>query len=116
MRPKALALAAAFAVSSVFFIDVCGLVFGCGCRSLWAGASEACNIHHAASPHCPWCEHPAAAGAVAFAAVALVQALILMGPGRAGLPLRFAVALLSFPVTAGLVGTIQGILWDYWSG
>ncbi|MGH9388328.1 MAG: hypothetical protein ACRD1Z_01850 [Vicinamibacteria bacterium] len=115
MRKKALALAAAIGVSSVFFIDVCGLVFGCGCRSLWAGASEACNIHHAAGPHCPWCAHPVAAGAVAYAAMALVQALILFGPGGAGLPLRFTLALLSFPMTAGLVGTIQGILWDYWA-
>jgi len=117
MRKKALALAATIGVSSIFFIDVCGLVFGCGCRSLWAGAAVACNIHHAAGPHCPWCAHPAA-GAVAFAAIALVQGLILFGPApqRApGLPRRFALALLSFPVTAGLVGTIQGILWDYWS-
>jgi len=115
MRPKALALAAAIAVSSVFFIDACGLVFGCGCRSLWAGASEACNVHHAAGPHCPWCAHPVAGGATAFAAMALVQAAIVFRPGRAGIPLRFALALLSFPVVAGLLGTIQGILWDYWS-
>jgi hypothetical protein len=114
MRRKALALAAAIAISAVLFIDVCGLVFGCGCRSLWAGASIACNIHHAQGPHCPWCAHPMAAGAVAFAAMALVQGWILLGPGRAGIPLRLALALLSFPVIAGVVGILQGVLWDYW--
>ncbi len=114
MRGKAFLLVALFALSSVFFIDVCGLVFGCGCRSLWAGASEACNIHSEAPPHCPWCAHPIAAGAVAFAAMAMVQTAIVLGPGRAGLLLRFALALLSFPVTAGLVGTVQGFLWEYW--
>ncbi len=113
MRAKTFALAAAIVLSSVLFIDVCGLVFGCGCRSLWAGAALACNIHQAAGPHCPWCAHPAAGGAVAFAAVALVQASILWGPGRSRLPLRFALALLSFPAVALLVGTIQGFLWDY---
>jgi hypothetical protein len=115
MRPKVLALAAALAVSTVFFIDVCGFVFGCGCRSLWAGAAEACNVHHPEGPHCPWCAHPAAAGAVAFAAMALVQGWIVFRRGRAGLPLRFALALLSFPLVTGLVGTLQGVLWDYWS-
>src|SRR5512145_216588 len=115
MRFKVPVLAAAMALSSIFFIDVCGLVFGCGCRSLWAGAAFACNIHNDAPPHCPWCAHPAAAGAVAFAAMALVQGRIVLGPGRAGLPLRFALALLSFPLVAGLVGFVQGILWDYWS-
>ena len=114
MRLKYLALAAAIAISLIFFIDVCGLVFGCGCRSLWAGAAEACNVHNPEGPRCPWCAHPAAAGAVAFAAMAIVQALIVFGPGRAGLPLRFALALVSFPLTTGLVGVVQGFLWDYW--
>jgi len=115
MRPKALALAAAIAVSSLLLVDVCGLVFGCGCRSLWAGAAVACDIHNAFGPHCPWCAHPLAAGAVAFLAMAAVQALILLGPGRAGVKLRFALALLAFPLTAGLVGAAHGFLWDYWS-
>jgi hypothetical protein len=114
MHKRVLALAVALLVCSFFFIDVCGLVFGCGCRSLLAGAAAACNVHHASPPHCPWCAHPAAGGAVAFAAMAGVQAWILLTPGRASLPLRFALALLSFPATAGLVGALQGILWDYW--
>jgi hypothetical protein len=117
MRLKLLALGAAIAISSVFFIDVCGLVFHCGCRSLWAGASSACNIHKASpegGPHCPWCAHPLAAGAVAFVAVAGVQALVLLGRGRGGLAPRLAIALLSFPVTAALIGAVQGFLWDYW--
>lgn len=114
MRERALALAAAILVTSVFFIDVCGLVFGCGCRSLWAGAAAACNIHHALPPHCPWCAHPAAGGAVAAAAIAGMQAWILLRAGRAGLGLRFTLALVAFPAIAGLLGTLQGILWDYW--
>jgi hypothetical protein len=115
MLRKVLTLAAALSASSLFLLDVCGLVFGCGCRSLWSGAAAACNIHHASPPHCPWCAHPGAGGAVAVAAIAAVQAWILFRRGRPGLPLRFALALLSFPLTSGLVGTIQGFLWDYWS-
>lgn len=117
MRSRALALGAAIAVSSIFFLDVCGLVFDCGCRSLWAGASSACNIHDPSpegGPHCPWCAHPLTAGAVAFLAAASVQALFLLGPGRLGVPSRFFLALLSFPITAGFIGAVQGLLWDYW--
>lgn len=112
---RIVALGTAVLVSSIFFIDVCGLVFACGCRSLWAGAATACNIHHGSGPHCPWCAHPLAAGAVAFLAMVAVQAGIVLGPGRSGATLRFALALLSFPATAGLVGAVQGFLWDYWS-
>ena len=39
---------------------------------------------------------------------------VLFRRGRAGLLLRFALALLSFPLVTGLVGTLQGFLWDYW--
>jgi hypothetical protein len=115
MQRKVLTLAAALFASSLFFLDLCGLVFSCGCRSLWSGGAAHCNIHNPSPPHCPWCAHPAAGGAVAVAAIAAVQGWILFRRGRAGLPLRFALALLSFPVTAGLVGRIQGFLWDYWS-
>jgi hypothetical protein len=112
---KGLVLAAALSVTLAFFIDVCGLVFGCGCHSLLAGAAAECNIHNETPPHCPWCAHPGAGGAVAVAAIAFVQAFILFRPGRARLPLRFLLAVLSFPVTAAAVGALQGILWDYWS-
>jgi hypothetical protein len=115
MRGKALALAAALSLTLVFLIDVCGLVFGCGCRSLASGAAAACNVHHASPPHCPWCAHPFAGGAVAVAAIASVQAWILWRPGRAKLPLRFVLAVLSFPLTAAAFGALQGFLWDYWS-
>jgi hypothetical protein len=111
---RVFAFGAAVLLSSILFIDVCGLVFGCGCRSLWAGAAAACNIQKASGPHCPWCAHPLAAGAVVFLAILAVQARILLGPGRAGTALRFALALLSFPVTAGVIGAIQGFLWDSW--
>ena len=41
---------AAAAFTSVFFIDFCNLVYQCGCRSLWAGADAACNIHTHGGP------------------------------------------------------------------
>ena len=56
----------AFAVMAVLFTDWCAVVFECGCRSIWNGGAEFCNIHAAAPPHCPWCAHPILGGATAF--------------------------------------------------
>jgi len=55
-----LLLAAAAVVSaSVLMPPVCNLVFKCGCSWLWTTAAAHCNIHNAAPPHCPWCNHGA---------------------------------------------------------
>jgi hypothetical protein len=48
-------LAALATITYVFFIDLCGLIYQCGCRSLWLGAAAQCNIHHAGMKHCPFC-------------------------------------------------------------
>ena len=44
-------------------------------------------------------------------APALVQGFLLMGPGRAGVAVRFMLALAAFPVIAAVVGGIQSLLW-----
>jgi hypothetical protein len=49
--------AISFTLTSLFFINLCNLIFRCGCRSLWAGAAVACNIHAQQRHHCPWCSH-----------------------------------------------------------
>jgi hypothetical protein len=111
---RRLALLSVLAATGVFFTDLCGAVFGCGCRSLWNGVAEACNIHAPAPPHCPWCEHPFAAGAVAFLSIVLVQAWLLLHSGRLGLALRVVLALVAVPVLGGFFAALQGFLWDYW--
>ena len=107
-----LAISAALATAGVFFIDVCNAIFACGCRSLWAGIAEACNIHSAGPPHCPWCQYPTA-GAVAFFAVAAAQVAVVFWPGRLGLWARFALALALLPLVGGAVGLLQGWFWGY---
>lgn len=102
-------------VSGVLFIDVCDAVFGCGCEALWNGAAAACNVHHAAAPHCPWCAHPGWGGAVAFLAVAGMQAAAVFAPAGLGTWTRFALALAALPVVGGSVAWLQGLLFGYWS-
>lgn len=114
-RRLALLSAAVIALSSVFFIDLCGAVFACGCRSLWAGASALCNVHAATPPHCPWCAHPGWGGAVAFLAISAAQVAAICLPHRLTLPARVLLAATAMPVVGGAVGWLQGWLFGYWA-
>jgi hypothetical protein len=111
---RRLALLALLAVTGILFIDLCAAVFGCGCRSLWNGAAGGCNVHAPAPPHCPWCVHPFAGGAVAFVSIVAVQTWTILRPGRLPLALRAALALAVAPALGGLAGAIHGFLWEYW--
>ena len=106
---------AAAGVTSVFFIDICNLIYRCGCQSLWAGAAQHCNIHHAAGPHCPWCSVGlAGAGAIYVAILAAQAAALLLLPARTSVAIRLAAALLTFPAAAAGVGLAMGIWMGYW--
>jgi hypothetical protein len=113
-RSQVAALSAAAAVTAVLFIDLCGVVFGCGCESLWRDAALACNIHNPTGPHCPWCAHPFTAGATAFMGTVAVQAGLIVGPMPFGILTRFALALPAVPGVAGILGLLQGVWYGYW--
>jgi len=112
-----LTAAAIFAVSAtltnVFYINFCNFVFQCGCKSLWAGAAMACNIHAAHGRHCPWCAHEKAGYAV-LALMLLPQILISLQSSRSPW-IRLAAAIVAFPAVGGVAALALG-LWDgYWS-
>jgi hypothetical protein len=52
-------LAAALAAGLIvaFVTPYCGVLFHCGCRLLWAGGAEHCNINNDVPPYCPFCNH-----------------------------------------------------------
>ena len=114
MRIRFLAFALAAGIASLFFIDLCDLVFDCGCRSLWNGAAEACNVHQQAGPHCPWCAYPYRAGGTAFGSVLLAQAVVSFRPKRLGLGSRLLAALALSAVVAAAIGMLQAIILGYW--
>ena len=114
-RARVLLLAAVLGVTLVFFVDLCDLVFDCGCRSLWNGAAAHCNIHHELPPHCPWCAHPVTGGASAFFAAAVAQTAIVFAPlGGLGLWARVLLALAAFPLASGVAGWFAGLAFGYW--
>lgn len=114
MKPRSIFLLG-LAVTSVFFVNWCDVVFQCGCRSLWNGIATHCNIHDATGPHCPWCEHPLAGGAVAFGAVVIAQWASVYRTKASTLG-RLALALAAFPIVSGLVALVQRFVWSYWPG
>jgi hypothetical protein len=114
-RAKVLIFIAAAVVTSALFIDFCDLVYRCGCRSLWAGADEHCNIHSPGPRHCPWCSIGTAGAAGVWAAIVAAQAgVVFLWPGITLAP-RAVLALITFPVTGGILAVIIGLSKGYWA-
>jgi hypothetical protein len=101
-------------VTSAFFLDFCNFVYRCGCRSLWNGAAEACNIHSHGTHHCPWCSIGSAGALAVWLTVMIIQCLIAVR--WTGLPvfLRLLLTLAAFPITGGLLALGLGLSLDYW--
>ncbi len=117
-RQRRVAFVAVAVVAGVLFVDACGLIYNCGCTSLWAGGSALCNVHDATGPHCPWCAHPTA-GATALFGVLLAQAGLIYGPlpavmQSASIWGRSVAALVAFPVVVTVLGLVHGTWYGYW--
>jgi hypothetical protein len=111
MWTRAGVFAIAAALTSIFFIDFCALVFQCGCRSLWAGADAHCNIHHAGVRHCPWCE----LGGRAFWAVIVAGQAVVAFAIKARTAVRAVLTLATFPILGGLLAAAAGLATGYWA-
>ena len=112
---RGLAFALAAIPTAAFSINFCSWIFGCGCRSWWAGASVACNIHMAGAKHCPWCIYGGQGFQVAFLLILAAQAAICFLPGKLDTRYRWIVALAAFPALGALVAVFYGWISHYWS-
>lgn len=123
--PRWLLLAAIVAVTGTFWLQLCDLVYDCGCRGFWAGAAEHCNIHHepAGSSHrCPWCVSPLAGGAsfvgtmgwFAFSLLRRWPQRFAQLSARSELASRLAVAGLAIPIFVFGIGWMSGAAMGYW--
>lgn len=101
-------------ITSVFFIDFCNLVYRCGCKSLWNGAAQACNIHLQEAHHCPWCSIGAAGAVAVWLSVISVQCFVALGWVGLPLILRVLLTFAAFPVTAGILALGMGVVLNYW--
>ena len=112
--PNALVFSAGAAVASLFFINFCAAIFGCGCVSLWSGADAHCNIHLALSRHCPWCMHGRVASAIPWALIVAAQATISFWPRPMHAGVRLVSAVAAFPAAGALIGVAYGLSAGYW--
>jgi hypothetical protein len=113
VKDRLLPFAISFAVTCLFFIDVCDWIFDCGCRSLWAGADAMCNVHVAGSRHCPFCSRGVAGYAAIMTAVTIPQ-FALSFWSRSPRTTRIVLCLLLFPAAMLAVGVVAGIHDGYW--
>ena len=113
-RARIALFTASAAVTSVFFIDFCSLVYACGCRSLWAGADAACNVHIHGVKHCPWCSIGRAGSLGVWATIITSQAVACFGLAGLSPPARCISAFAAFPLTGGVLAFLAGAWLGYW--
>ena len=106
----------ALTAGAVFFIDICNMIYRCGCRSWWNGAAAHCNVHQAhAVRRCPLCVIPVAGQLAIFGAAASAQAFISFRATGWGAGKRLVLALAAFPVVMLLIALPLGSATGYWS-
>ena len=110
--PRLMPFSVSFAATGAFFINICAWIFACGCRSLWAGADIACNVHRVELRHCPFCNHGIAGYAGVMLLVCIPQvAFSLTSFSRST---RVIVCLALFPAGMIAVGLVLGWYEGYW--
>ncbi len=102
------------AITCVFVINFCALIYRCGCHSFWAGAADECNIHSYEMHHCPWCSIGAEGFAAVVLAIVAVQAALSFGPHRFAIAARLLSSLIAFPVSGAAIALALGLLQGYW--
>ena len=111
---RVLALAAMAAVAATFFLNVCHLIYDCGCVSLWNGGAAFCNIQTAGPPDCPFCAEPDIAYGALYATF-LAQGVAVFVPGSLSLGLRTLLGFALFPLVVGGTGIVLGLQVGYWN-
>ncbi|MEO8128843.1 MAG: hypothetical protein ABI822_17195 [Bryobacteraceae bacterium] len=102
------------ALTSVFIINFCALIYQCGCHSFWAGAADECNIHSFESHHCPWCSIGTEGFVAVVAGIVAVQAALTFGPFRMSPIRRLLSSLIAFPVAGSVIAVALGLWQGYW--
>ena len=102
------------ALSIAFIINLCSLIYRCGCQSWWSGAAVSCNIHDAEAKHCPWCSHGDLGFGTVLVLVLIPQVVLSFVPVRWDWRIRLLAALLAFPAIGSLAALGFGWVDGYW--
>lgn len=113
---RALIVLAGMTLAVLFLINLCDLIFQCGCRSTWNGAAANCNIHDPSTHDCPWCVTGRLGYYLPLATIFLFQVTVAFWPGELRPLRRLLLTLVMFPAAGALVGVGFGLATGYWSG
>ncbi|MBS1876273.1 MAG: hypothetical protein JSU00_23870 [Acidobacteria bacterium] len=105
---------ATMTLTFVFLINLCGLLYHCGCQSIWNGAADRCNIHQQGVRHCPWCSHGDLGYYTVLALILIPQLAISVSPGRWSWRARLVASLAAFPLLGGVIALAMGWMDGYW--
>ncbi len=112
-KRKRLAWEISAGITLLFFLNLCHMLFQCGCRSLWNGADLFCNVHTAGVAHCPWCSYGWWGFIIIVATILLAQTGILYLPSKLSLRNRWLLSLAAFPVAGAMVGFLFAVFSGY---
>lgn len=96
------------AITYVFYINLCQLVFQCGCGWLWTTAATHCNIHQKGVKHCPVCLLPTPEYLALLATILVAQGYLIWRG-------KWLWATLAFPLMAVIQMLLLGYYRGYWS-
>jgi len=107
--------AACAATAYATLLNVCALLFQCGCQSWWSGAATHCNIHQAHARHCPWCTLAPDYFWTLFAAFLAAQAVAIVVARRRPLWQQCLSGLGAYLGAALLSALVLGLSQHYWN-
>lgn len=109
------AWAAGAGVAYATLLNVCGILFQCGCRSWWTGAASHCNIHQAHAKHCPWCTLAPEYFWTLFGAFVLTQGVAVWASRRRPVFQQLSLAVGAYLASAALSALVLGFSQHYWN-
>lgn len=95
-------------------MNVCAVLFSCGCRSWWTGAAAACNIHRAGVRHCPWCTLEPGLFWSLFAGFVAAQGIAVFALRRRAWWMQLGGAGAAYLASAAASALVLGIWSGYW--
>jgi hypothetical protein len=106
---------AAAGVAYGTLMNVCALLFQCGCRSWWTGAATHCNIHQAGAKHCPWCTLDPNIFWGLFAGFVVCELAAVLFTRHRPWWQQFAAGVAAYLVAATLSAGVLGVFQHYWN-
>lgn len=110
-----IAFGASASVAYATLLNLCALLFQCGCRSWFTGAAAHCNIHLAHAKHCPWCTLAPTYFWSLFGVFVAAQALAIVFLRQRPVAQQFTAALGAYLASATLSALVLGFSQHYWN-